>query len=219
MIKKYFIASFVVLLLNLILVTAINDTSFLFSSPSTMYFNISINYAQINDFSFNITGSNYTSSFPSNITVDVADDSITDWVYKVFHSNISATAETVVSAWSNNPDSADIFFRSGLNKSISGTSLGDIQNNVFQQSGSVSNGTLGISNTLGTINKQIISITSNTSTVHAFLPALSGHLLSGFYVAQGGSTYYCNTDHTFVAAIECNLTITEAMIPTHLPKN
>ena len=217
--RKIFLM-FLVALLSAPFIIAIGDTSILFNATNTEYINITINNTQISGFSFNVTGGIYNSSYPSNITIDVGNDSIIDWEYNSYHSNISAYAEIVTTAWSTNPNSAEVDIMSNMTDIGNGVNLGYLKNNIFYDYSNVQNGTLGIREFEGnSITKQIMSIVTNISTIHAFLPAISGYFnFAGLYVAEGGSTYYCNSDHTFNDTYGCNLTVAEAMTPAHLAR-
>ncbi|MBW2974882.1 DNRLRE domain-containing protein, partial [Candidatus Woesearchaeota archaeon] len=190
----------------------------LFTSPGTQYINVTFTYAQIQSFSFNVTGSNYSGSYPHNVSIDVGDDGITDWEYFAYNSNISASADSVLSAWSNNPDGSNIYFvnMTPLIDILDYVSLGNIENNDFTPGGSVHDGTLGMT-TIDNTQPQIMSITTNSSTIHAFIPSMAPFAgTAGLYIAEGGSTYYCNSEHSFDFISICNLTAEEAMKPAHL---
>ncbi len=210
----------IIFLLFLILpeISAIPDTTVTFNSEATQYINISIDYSEINDFSFNLTGLTIDSSYPSNISIDIGDDSKEDWNYFSYLSEESADIKNILTAWSTNPNSAEIYIRSNMAKNSYGTGLAYIKNNQVHNYFNELSGSLSIANTAETINKQIISLTSQSKTIHVFLPYSSQHLFAGFYVAEGGSTYYCNTDHDFTSNDMCNLKLSEALIPEHLAR-
>lgn len=199
----------------LIFIFPVQGAGLIFNTPGTQYYNLTLNYSAVEDISFNLTGSMYNSSYPSNITLDILDDNVADWEYKVYHSNTSAYAEDVIAAWSDNPDSAELFIMSNMSDTETGVSLGYIQDNEFSYSTNSYNSTLGLYTT-DNINSQILSITDNSSTIHAFLPSASPVGMAGFYVAEGGSTYYCNSEHSFLMTMSCNLTLAEAFTPAHL---
>lgn len=208
----------VILILNLTSTLAIDDKKIIFNGPETQYVNITITDFSIQDISFIISGKLYNGSYPSNITVDVADDGIIDWSYAPYHSNISAYGDRVVNAYSSETSSSTITITSGMDNTGFGTSLGMLTNNIFDATGEIQNNWLGL-DTNDDISEQIISITTNDTTINAFVPSLSPTIGSaGLYIAKGGSTYYCHGDHTFDTTFTCNMTAAQAMVPAHLAR-
>jgi hypothetical protein len=198
--------------------SAIPDISITFNSKETKYIEIPINFEKIDYFSFNLTGLSFENSYPSNISIDICDDSEIDWSYFSYFSEEKEEITRILNAWSTNPNSAEIYIRSSMSKDSYGTGLAYLKNNKVKIYSNELKGNLGITNTAETINSQIISITSEEKTIHAFLPYLENHLFAGFYVTKGGSTYYCNEDHTFSSEDSCNLDFSEAITPTHLAR-
>jgi len=199
-------------------ISAIDNFDILFNESQSQLINITISYAQIEGIVFNITGSIYNSSYPSNITLDFTNNQEFEWSYIVYHSNISFEATKINNLWSNNPDSSEIYFMSNMSNTNDGVSLGKIQNKIFKKISNILKGNLSIT-TIDTLNKQIISVITNTTTIHTFIPniiATGGQI--GLYIAKGGSTYYCNSDHTFDLTTGCNLSISQALTPTHLAR-
>lgn len=196
--------------------SALENQEILFSSPGSQTFELQIPYSSINGLNFNITGSLYSSSYPSNITLDFNNDSIPDWSYLPYNSLTPLNDSVIEFAWTlDNPSSAQIDF---ISEDIDGTYLARLTNNLFIKSGLTNFANIVIG-TADSFEAQIIQIITNTSTTHAFLPAVSplgGHY-AGFYLTQGGSTYYCNSDHSFSSA-DCNLTYQEAITPEHLAR-
>lgn len=196
-----------------------------FNASGTQYANISVSYSALDELTFSITGLFYNNSYPTNITVDVGNDGVSDWEYNVFESNVPIQANQVLNAWSTNIGDSSILFlnmSSGLLTAemlpIYGTL---ISSNDFVTEGNILDGaTLGIEIAPETaspiVNQQIVSIVTNESTIHAFIPLFSVSTSAGFYVAQGGSTYYCNTNHNLTELASCNLSTSEAMISEHL---
>lgn len=214
---KFYITLFIIIV-STVSVSAVNDFDVIFNSGGSQLVNITIPYSQITRIEFNITGLEYSFSYPSNITIDFANDGFSEWNYIVYHSDETAITSVINNAWSTNPNSAEIYFMSSMSDVSSGKSLARIQNNTFQKTANILNGSLGIT-TIDTLNQQVVSITTNTTTIHTFVPyiySLGGE--TGLYIANGGSTYYCNSDHTFSLTSGCDLSISEALTPTHLAR-
>lgn len=196
--KKVLFSISILLVLSLSLVSA---ETVRFSSAGTKYFNITTTYEQLSDFSFLVAGEQNASSYPSNITIDIGNDGIIDWEYRVYHSNVTIPTTSVSYASSDNIGSSSFNFKSiALDYIISMFHFGSLDSsNVFGDNGgnSMQDGILGIEaiSAVGT-NPQIITIVTNESTVHAFLPDVATYDGSiGLYVAGGGSTYYCASFH------------------------
>ncbi|MBR9676608.1 hypothetical protein GOV04_00515 [Candidatus Woesearchaeota archaeon] len=197
---------------------AVSDQELLFSSGSTQTFEMSFTVGQISGFSFNITGELYNSNTPSNITVDIADDGSDEWIWEVYHSYDIESANQVLTAYSNIIDTDRLWIVSDMNESDYGDSFGYVDTNIFYPASNQFSGTLGFT-TVYDFDAQTISIVTDTKTVHAFLPAMDP--ISGradFYIAKGGSTYYCNSNHDLVLTSSCNLTIVQALNDTHLAR-
>jgi PGF-pre-PGF domain-containing protein len=192
-------------------------TDLTFTGAGTQYLYVPVNYANVRAFSFNISGSTYSGTLPSNITIDIGDDGTTEWQYNPYHSTTILQDYMVWDSWSHNPGTGRIYIQSGINNGASGTSLGSISNNDYQRNDIEEHGNIGI-RTNDAINEQILSITTNTTTAHAFLPALSPVGTAGLYIAQGGSTYYCNSDHTFFLTQNCDLTPAQAATANHIAR-
>ncbi len=197
-------------------VMAINGTTINFVKPGWQSFNITIGYSHINDFSFNISGEWYNSSYPSNITVDFDGNPNTEWSYLPYSSNITENASLIEFSWSTNSSAAQIDF---MNENVNGTYLARLTNNVFIKSGYPGGGNIAIGSA-DNINPQILEVITDRSVTHAFLPSiipLNGGY-AGLYLTKGGSTYYCNSDHNFSSVVSCNLTLAEALVPKHLAR-
>jgi hypothetical protein len=214
--KIYFLLILLFLLFQEI--SALPDLSITFNSKETKYIEIPLNFEKVDYFSFNLTGLPFEDSYPSNISIDICDDSEIDWSYFSYFSEEKEEITKILDAWSTNPNSAEIYIRSSMSKDSYGTGLAYLKNNEVKIYSNELKGNLGITNTAEIINSQIISITSEEKTIHAFLPYLENHLFAGFYVTKGGSTYYCNEDHTFSSEDSCNLDFSEAITSSHLAR-
>ena len=206
------------------LISLSSSTELSFSEAGTKYLNISVSYSDLDDFSFIVTGLNYSNSYPSNISIDIGNDGIIDWEYKVFNSTLNQPLNSLLNAWSNNIGSAKFNFRN-MNSGpiLSMFNFGSINSsNIFADNGGNTreNSVLGIdTSTSFSLNSQIITIQTNDTTIHAFLPSISiPGATAGFYVAQGGSTYYCSTYHNDLWDPECDLSPTNAMVLEHLAR-
>ena len=189
-----------------------------FSGPGTLTETISIPYSQINGFSFDVTGSD-NAGLPTNVRIDVGNNGHTDWTYNVYNTNTPLQLREILTAYSTNPSEVQL----GFVNLVADTPVsrldtyGTLTDNVFFKSETVDTGYLAIIMGSAT-DQQIVSITTDDTTTHAFLPDSpepSG-AQPGYYVAEGGSTYYCNTDHDFVGSGKCNLNAQEAITPAHL---
>lgn len=181
---------------------------------------ISVDYAQVENFYFDVSGSFYNGSYPSNITIDIGDDGVIDWNYQVYNSENIMNLDSVLFSWSDNPDSGLI----SLVNIVPDTEVymfdtfGAISDNVFQKGISVDNGELGIV-TVDSVGEQILSVTTNDSVVHAFVPEMNPvGGIAGLYVSEGGSTYYCNSNHDLEFNTVCNLSVSEALVSDHLAR-
>ncbi|MFW6025797.1 MAG: hypothetical protein ACOCRX_05585 [Candidatus Woesearchaeota archaeon] len=184
----------------------------LFESPGTQYINITINnYREISDLRFNITGSEYNGSFPNNITVDIANDTIIDWKYFSYHSRNPLKTFETNHATSNNQEKTQIDIVN-ITESIfhDFMAIGELTNNSFKKIRD-RKGYIGLTS-LNNLNRQMIYISGNDTT-HIFVPEISPFSEVGLYVAEGGSTYYCNSQHedAWSDLSECNLSFAEAM--------
>jgi PGF-pre-PGF domain-containing protein len=208
---------FAIILLSVVNVNAAHALQLLFDSAGTQYAYVPINYHGVNGFYFNITGGEHLSSLPSNISVDVGNDGINDWKYEVYDSKTIARDDMLLYAWSSNPDPGTIYVQSGLDNGASGVSLGSITNNEFLRNDIAQDGNIGI-RTNDATDEQMLSITTNTTTLHAFFPALSPVGTAGLYIAEGGSTYFCNSDHSFFLTQDCDLTPAQALTDNHIAR-
>jgi len=155
-----------------------------------------------------------------NVTIDVGDDGVIDWDYSVYHSDDPVVVDSVFNAWSDNPNNANIFFVDMVDDTdiINLVSLGRVQNNDFAQANNVDDGILGMTS-VDAFSNQMMSITTDNGSVHAFTPSVfAPFTFVGLYVAEGGSTYYCNSDHELSFISECDLTPQQAMVPAHLAR-
>ncbi len=197
-------------------ISAISNETISFEGAGWQVFNITIGYSHINDFTFDISGKAYNSSYPSNVTVSFGNDSNVGWSYMPYNSSIAENASLIEFSWSTSPSTAQIDFMSG---NVDGTYLARLTNNLFTKSGASSNGNIAIGSA-DNINAQVLEIITDNSSTHAFLPFISplagGY--AGLYLTKGGSTYYCNSDHNFSAVVSCNLTLAEALVPEHLAR-
>lgn len=190
-----------------------------FNSSGSYLINISINYNRISDIYFNISGE-YYNGYPENISIDIGNDGFDDWEYKIYHSNISLKADEVYYSFSSNSLQDLTFFEMKNN-----TPFYDLYELAFDtgfyftKRYSRINASLGMVSS-SSISEGIISILTNQSNVQAFIPDISAPTSGawGLYVAQGGSTYYCNSNHTFNFIGECNLSVEEAMNEEHLAR-
>ncbi len=213
--KSFFIIGVIILLA---FISSSHAQVIVFDNPGSQYLNITLPYEYIRDISFNISGSNYTDSYAQNVTLDILDDGLVDWSYNPYHSNTTFHADSVLYAYSS-INNADIDFYN-ISKDIgfwSLKTLGEGTGQNFLKRADVQNSTLGIIST-SSIDKQIVLLMTNFSPMHLFVPSISEPLAGawGLYIAQGGSTYYCNSNHTFSYVSRCNLSAQEAMIPQHL---
>lgn len=200
----------------------------LFNGSGSKMFNISVNSPNIDDLSFDIAGFSYNGSFPANISVDIGNDGIPDWQYFVYNSTKPINVTSVSNIWSNNPDDSTIRAINVTTSTLDSMfSFGYVSNNFFQsQNSSSENGILGLTtplgNSLGGLSAQVLTIYMNNSVVHAFLPSLDFIVSSpGFYISQGGTTYYCNSNNDssdFSNSPICDLSAAEAMNSSHLAR-
>lgn len=191
-----------------------------FQGAGTQQVMVSITAPQITDIQFQVTGLSVDDVFPSSVSIDIGSDSIVDWEFDPFHSILPLKTDSVLFASSTVSQGHAIYFADlKQNLQINDiTGLGKLTSNVFQQIEENEDSTLGITS-VEDIANQIIAITTDAGVTHAFVPAIDSEGTIGLYVAQGGSTYYCNTDHSFLFTSECNLSPTQALQPAHLARS
>jgi PGF-pre-PGF domain-containing protein len=221
---------FLLILSSFLNLSFVSGEELLFNSAGTKYINITVNYNHINGFSFNITGSEYDMSLPSDVIVDIGNDGITEWGYNVYPSETIAQDSDAIFAWSNNPVSGTtLYIQSGIDLdpegnedglgSYNGETLGTLDgDNIFLRNDIIQNGNLGIITDASSL-ENMVSITTNTTTIHAFLPELNPIGLALLYIAEGGSTYYCNSDHEFFLTSYCDLSPAQALTSEHIAVN
>lgn len=218
--KKAVFSAFLILFL----ISFTHAEQLTFNEAGTQYLNISVPYYSLDDFSFIVTGLNYTDSYPSNISIDIGNDGIIDWEYRVFNSTLNQSLNSILNAWSTSIGSSKFNFRNMKSGPILPMfNFGSInRSNTFTGNGGNTRekSVLGIDTSTSLyLLSQIMTIQTNDTTIHAFLPytTIPGATI-GLYVAKGGSTYYCSTNHNDLWDPECDLSPTEAMVPEHLAR-
>jgi chitodextrinase len=216
MLKKFI---FFLIIISLIQASFSINQSFTFTDSSTIIQPITFTSYPLTTFSFTIKGEQSSSSYPTNVTINIGDDSDNEWSYKPYH---SATPEKIEKIYYITPtqksDIYDRYFLSGESNGTFGTLLGSIQNSNFVPSSNQNLANLAII-TSDNLYKNTYSIITNNQTLHVFTPTILSALWSiGLYVAKGGSTYYCNSDHSFVFSGNCDLSPAQALTPSHLAK-
>jgi len=197
-------------------VFAVDDIALTFTGPETQYYTFDLTYAQLTGFSFDITGSDQ-GGFPTNISIDVTDNDVIEWSFYPYDSTVPMTADRITDVWSSHPDSIRQYFQSGFDETDLGTTLATIEDNVYLPSTHIENGEIGLA-TYGAFSEQIFSIDTNSTIEHIFVPEIAPlNGFSGFYITEGGASYYCNDNHSYEVG-DCNLTHTQALVPEHLAR-
>ena len=207
------------ILLMIVLLMFLNPVlGLVFEEQGTKYINITINHDEIIDLRFNITGSEHGGILPNNITIDITNNSIADWKYYSYHSSQPQQMEVfeINHAFSNNQGNTEIHLINISENSFDDSLLiGRLENNAFQKIAGRS-GFLGLAS-MDNLNEQIIYITGE-ETMHVFVPQITTDYNLGLYVAQGGSTYFCNSDKEEVSTNECNLDFEQATSGDYLAR-
>lgn len=192
-----------------------------FENGGTEYVNVTIPYSEISKLRFNVTGVSYNGEYPNNVTIDVVDDGINDWEYFSYHSQQPLETFNISYARLTNQGTSRIDIVNISEGEFSNFYLlGSLEYNEYQDN-LYRPGNLGVVATYNLdewdykLNRQMLYLTGN-DTAHAFLPYAS-ELNFALYVAEGGSTYFCNSAHE-QGGSSCNLTFAEAFTNEHLAR-
>lgn len=173
------------------------------------------------DGSFQRTYGTQLESITINLTGDAAVNSSLYldgeliWQHRAYHSNRTLVISDITAAASRS--GTFYFFNASTGEISNKTHYGSVDGHRFID-GDQGEGVLGISTQDGH-DPQAIIMQAN-QTIRAFLPQISTvGATAGYYVAEGGSTYYCNSAHTNLFYSDCNLTPQEAMSPGHLARS
>src|SRR3989344_7463155 len=79
----------------------VSAIEFLFNGSGTQFGNITLSSSWPVSFIFNVTGSSYNGSYPSNISIDIGNDGIIDWDYYSYLSYEPVYADEIEYASSN----------------------------------------------------------------------------------------------------------------------
>jgi hypothetical protein len=170
-------------------------------------------------FSFSIEGKLFSSSYPSNVTVNFGDVGNSDWNYSPYLSTESLDISKIYSAQFLDFNSThDLYFITGEDDVNSGIVLGSITNSIFNPSSNLNSGNLKLSTTQN-LDKNRIALFTDKGVQHIFVPGIYSNFYTiGLYVANGGATYFCNSNTSFQEGGGCNLSLSSALNPTYLAR-
>ena len=145
-----------------------------------------------------------------NATLSLENETI--WEYRAYHTNRTLPLNDTIDGRSEQGEF--IFVNLSKGSLYDPIEYGNVDKDDYND-GVEGNGILGITS-MNSHPTQTIIIQTNR-TIHAFVPSFAQET-HGYYIAEGGSSYFCNTDHTYHKIFNCNLTPQEAMVPEHLAR-
>jgi hypothetical protein len=192
----------------------------IFNSPGSTDINLEFTQSKIKSITFLISGKNISGIFPDNITLDISKDGIVDWEFKPYNSYEPILINKIVSAFSSYPQPDTIYLvdTQANTDFVNMPSFGYIENNIYEETPQQSIGILGLTSSAYT-EEQILMLSNSTYTVHAFVPYVNSPFASfGLYIAKGGSTFFCNTNHENSFDSSCDMNYQAALREEHLAR-
>jgi hypothetical protein len=210
----------VLIFIVFLFVGLVGAESAVFSGYGTEHITLTISNAEIEDLELIISGRD-NGGFVSNVTLDVLDDGIIDWEYKVYNSEDVADFNELLYVWSSqgNQDYFDYYDSVYQDPLFTlNTLLGQDTNDNFVRKSPVSTSAFALF-TPQSHQDQVLSFVTYNKTIHAFLPSYSSTIASsgGYYFSEGGNSYYCSDDNGTFSA-ECNLDVNSAVSSNHIAR-
>jgi hypothetical protein len=205
-----------VLLLVLALFPVLGDQA-VFDAEGSRLVNINV-AGRVERVILTIQGLQSAGSYPTDVTLDIGDDGDLDWQRRGYHSVTPFTLGDLHFMSSDNAAANDETMQARVNIDDNyGTPLGYIDRANKYSDLNEAGGVLAIGST-SRVASQRISIHADTGLVDAFIPA-NNNVNGNFYVyvAQGGSTYYCQDNPAYPES-SCTLTPAQAMTESHLAR-
>ncbi|MEM4268242.1 MAG: PGF-pre-PGF domain-containing protein [Candidatus Woesearchaeota archaeon] len=222
MYKKQIIQRILILsvLLFSSLAAAIDDQNVTFNSGGVQYIFFSLPKSTVVSASMSLRGFENLGSYPINVSMNIGNDSDTEWQHIAYNSTVPFNASDVYYMSSTNAgaNSDSLQVRVGVNSSSWGTLLGYLTpSNNYVDSFEEYGGLLIGSN--DQIAEQIVTVYTDKGIVDVFLPNHTNENMNlYFYIAEGGSAYYCQPNSTYPNAF-CNLTFQDSFSGGHIARN